>query len=91
MAMSVVECLVKHVNDQASCFYRLWRRGGKTPAAIVADLRSVADDYNDDVEEDYLSFGVFFLDLIDGLDSNEVFELGSELLVLKEKYEKVYR
>lgn len=87
---TVVESLVKHVDDRAGVFYRLWRRKGNSPAAIVADLRHVSEVGNNDIEEDYLEFGDFFLELIDGLDSNEVFALGMELLRMKEKYAKTY-
>lgn len=90
MATSVVESLVKHVEGCSSSYYRVWSKNGSTPRAIVDDLRSVAEDYNEDIEEDHLDFGGFVLSLIDGLSSDEVFELGSELLSMKEKYKKLY-
>lgn len=86
---TVVEKLIKHVEDRPSRFrYRLWNQGYNTPAAIAGAYRRLMQDASSELCEDDYCIEELIDAIIDDLDSSEIFELGSALLAIQEKFLK---
>lgn len=86
---TVVEKLIKHVESRPSIFrYRLWNQGYNTPAAIAGAYRRLMQDASSDLCEDDYCIEELIDAIIDDLDSSEIFELGSALLAIQEKFLK---
>lgn len=90
MSQSVVELLLKHLDDHSAAFYCLWRREGDTPGRAVAELRDIISDGVDDLEDDSYYLGYLSLALVNGVSSEEAWELGQGILHRKAKYKKIY-
>lgn len=90
-SLTVVERLLKHLDDNAGSFYRLWAKPGATPRDAVGEFRDMIETANSDLEDDYFEIGNLIEGIIEDLSSDDVFELGCGILYRKTQYRDKYQ
>lgn len=83
---TVVAKLIDFVgDDDGNDFWRMWDGDHNTPRAMVESFRYSMGYLIDNLEDDEADLGSLIRDLINDLDREEEFELGSALLHMKDQ------
>lgn len=90
MSLTITEHLLRHLDENPGSFYRLWRKPGDTPGRAVAELRDIIEDGVSDLEDDSFFLGDLVRAMLNGIGSEESWELGQGILARKTKYANRY-
>lgn len=88
--LTVVERLLKHLDDNHGSFYRLWKKTDTTPSRAVAEYRDEVENAAYDLECDDHYLSEIINGIIDDLSPEQVFEFGNAIMNRMAKYRDMY-